>query len=73
MPRVESQNSVELSEKYLSPPRRIHNITNLPYPRSSHEIKFAIAVESINDTINYDALVPSLLLSGAFLLFPSVN
>ena len=70
---VESHNSLSSEEEYHDPLRRIYEkilFDNLSMPP---DFILSTAVKAMNDTMNCDGLVPSLLVLGVLPRFPSLR
>lgn len=70
---VESHNSIGNGERYHQPLRRIYNKIALENPSLKPETSLKLAIKAINDTMNSEGLVPSLLVFGCLPRFPGSN
>ena len=68
---VESHNSLSAGEKYHDPLRRIYEKILFDNPSMKPDFILSTAVKAMNDTMNCDGLVPSLLVFGVLPRFPS--
>lgn len=67
---IESHNAIGVGERYHAPLRRIFNRVRENSPALDAEICLKIATKAMNDTMNPEGLVPSLLVFGTLPRFP---
>ena len=70
---VESHNSLGVRERYHAPLRRIYEKISFNNESMDPTLVLKIAVKEMNDTMNPEGLVPSLLVFGIPTRFPGVN
>jgi hypothetical protein len=70
---VESHNSIGLGERYHGPLRRIYQKVRFDFQDLQTDVALRISVKAMNDTMNYDGLVPSLLVFGIMPRYPGIR
>ena len=70
---VESHNSIEAGERYHDPLLRIYQKIRFSEPDIALDLTLRLAVKAMNETMNPEGLVPSLLVFGALPRFPAFN
>jgi len=70
---VESHNSIGSGERYHAPLRRLYNKIRFSIPNLEMQLCLRLALKAMNDTMNPEGLVPSLLVFGVLPRFPAVN
>lgn len=70
---IESHNSLGAGEKYHDPLRKIYLKIRLSHPSIRPDVCLSLAVKAMNDTMNSNGLVPSLLVFGVLPRFPTTN
>lgn len=73
MSGVESHNSIGDGERYHDPLRRIYQKIRFSEPGLELELVMRLAVKAMNDTMNPEGLVPSLLVFGVLPRFPPMS
>ena len=68
---VESHNSLGAGERYHDSLRRIFDKILFEHPSIDPPITLSLAIKAMNDSMNCDCLVPSLLVFGILSRFPS--
>ena len=70
---VGSHNSMGTGERYHDPLRRIYQKIRFSEPDIALELTLRLAVKAMNDTMNPEGLVPSLLVFSVLPRFPAFN
>lgn len=70
---VESHNSIGSGERYHAPLRRIYQKIRYSEADIQPELALRLAVKAMNDTMNPEGLVPSLLVFGVLPRFPALH
>jgi len=70
---VESHNSLGCGERYHAPLRRIFEKIKYAEPNIESRLALRLAIKAMNDTMNPEGLVPSLLVFGVYPRFPAVS
>lgn len=69
---VEAHNSLGIGEALHHPLRQIYRKIQHDHPRVAKEMLLRVAVKAMNDTMNENGLVPSLLVFGLIPRFPII-
>jgi hypothetical protein len=70
---VESHNSIGSGERSHGPLRRIYQKVRFDFQDLQADTAHRISVKAMNDTMNYDGLVPSLLVFGIMPRYPGIR
>jgi hypothetical protein len=70
---VESHNSIGAGERYQDPLRRIYQKVRFDFQDLQTDIALQISVKAMNDTMNNDGLVHSLLVFGIMPRYPGIK
>ena len=70
---VESHNSIGSGERYHDPLRRMYQKIRFSEPDIALDLTMRLSVKAINDTMDPEGLIPSLLVFGVLPRFPAFS